>query len=71
MTLSITFFEEAEVEIEHERSWYAARSVSAEAGLLRELDHAVKAIIENPERWPRRGGRVRRYVFPTYPFSFI
>jgi len=69
--LSVAFFEEALVEVEHERTWYEARSVAAGAGFMRELEQAIGAIAEHPERWPRRGRRVRRYVFPTYPFSFI
>ena len=70
-TFALSFFEEALAELQHERAWYAARSLSAETGFLREVDQAIRAITEHPERWPRRGRRARRYVFPTYPFSFI
>lgn len=70
MKLSVEFFEEAAAEVEHEREWYASRSPAAEAGFLRELDRAIAAITEHPERWPSRG-RTRRYVFLTYPFSLI
>lgn len=67
----VRFFAEALEEIEHERSWYADRSAASEAAFLRELDHGIESIAENPKRWPTRGARVRRYVFPTFPFSFI
>ena len=68
---SLTFFEEAGDEIEHERSWYRGRSASAEASLLRELDQAFAFITEAPKRWPRYIGGTRRFVLPTFPFSLV
>jgi len=46
--------------------WYAARSP-----FLSELEHAVTQVRATPERWPRVAGRVRRYVFPRFPFSLV
>ena len=69
--MSLSFFEEAAREIEEERMWYRKRSAAAEASFLRELDYAVEAIHGAPSRWPRHVAGTRRYVFPTFPFSFV
>ena len=65
------FFEEAAQEIDHERHWYRERSHTAENLFLREVDHAIEAIVEAPQRWPKYIAGTRRYVFSTFPFSFV
>ncbi|MCH7939371.1 MAG: type II toxin-antitoxin system RelE/ParE family toxin [Candidatus Marinimicrobia bacterium] len=40
-------------------------------GFLIELDRAIKRIAEAPERWPRSGQGVRRYLMPRYPYSVM
>lgn len=69
--VSVAFFEEAGEEIEHERSYYRERSVTAEAAFLRELDHAISVVSEAPLRWPLHIANTRRYVFPSFPFSLV
>ncbi|HYO79318.1 MAG TPA: type II toxin-antitoxin system RelE/ParE family toxin [Thermoanaerobaculia bacterium] len=71
MTAPLRLFAEAAEEIEHERNWYRVRSESAEASFLRELDHAISAVLEAPNMWPLHAAGTRRYVFPTFPFSLI
>lgn len=44
--LPLQFFEKASQEIEHERSYYRQRSITAETAFLRELDHAGSVISE-------------------------
>jgi plasmid stabilization system protein ParE len=51
--------------------WYAARSPRAAVAFLSELEHAVAQVRATPERWPRVAGRVRRYIFPRFPFSLV
>jgi toxin ParE1/3/4 len=65
------FFEEASEEVEEHRAWYRERSETAESAFLRELDHAVEMVSDAPHRWPRYIAGTRRYVFPTFPFSFV
>ncbi|HUP59770.1 MAG TPA: type II toxin-antitoxin system RelE/ParE family toxin [Thermoanaerobaculia bacterium] len=65
------FFEAADDEVEEARKWYRDQSEVAEAGFLRELDHAVDLIVEAPHRWPRYIAGTQRYVFPTYPYSLV
>ena len=71
MKQRLRFFEEAAAEIEHERAWYRSKSHVAEAAFLRELDHALEAVTERPEMWPRYLAGTRRYVFPKFPFSLV
>lgn len=71
MTPRLRIVEEAADEVEHERRWYRRRSVAAETSFLRELDHAVAAVVEAPNMWPRYIDGTQRYVFPTFPFSLV
>ncbi len=68
---SLSFFEQAAEEIEQERQWYRERSVVAEAAFQRELDRAVESVLEAATRWPQYIAGTRRYLFSTFPFSFI
>ena len=43
----------------------------AAQGFLLELDAAVRAVAESPERWPVQPRGERRYVFPRYPFALL
>lgn len=69
--MRLEVFEDAASEIEGDRAWYRERSESAEAGFLRELDHAIQQIADAPAQWPRYLAGTRRYVFPTYPYSIV
>ena len=67
----LEFFEDAVAEAEADRAWYRKRSESAEAGFLRELDHAIQQVIDAPTQWPLYLAGTHRYVFPTYPYSLV
>ena len=67
----LRFFEEAADEIEEARRWYKERSELAERAFLREVDESVEAVTEAPERWPLHASGTRRFVFPSFPYSFI
>jgi toxin ParE1/3/4 len=69
--MHLAFFEDAAAEIEADRAWYRKRSESAEAGFLRELDHAIDQVSQSPTQWPEYLAGTRRYVFPTYPYSLV
>jgi toxin ParE1/3/4 len=69
--MRLEFFEDAAFEIEEDRGWYRERSESAEAGFLREIDHAIQQVTDAPEQWPQYLGGTLRYVFPTYPYSLV
>jgi toxin ParE1/3/4 len=63
---------EAISDAEEARNWYAERSALAARGFLLALEHAVDAVVETPERWPRHRFGCRRYVFPNrYPYILV
>ena len=65
---TVRFHPEVLDEIAEHKSWYEQRSEVAAQGFLLELEHAVNAVAEAPERWPIAKRGERRYVFPRYPF---
>ena len=67
----VGFHPAAAQEAESAYDWYAARNPSAANGFREELRHAVDAVADNPLTWPSHGSRVRRYVFPRFPFSLV
>lgn len=64
--MHVEFFDDAAAEIEQDRAWYRKRSEMAEAGFLRELDHAIEQVTDAPAQWPYYLAGTRRYLFPTY-----
>ncbi len=67
----VRFHPEAEQELAEHEAWYRQRSEVAAQGFLLELDHAIAAVAEAPERWPTARRGERRYVFPRYPFTLL
>jgi toxin ParE1/3/4 len=67
----VRFHPEAEGEAGEQEAWYRERSEVAAQGFLLELDAAVRAVAESPERWPVQPRGERRYVFPRYPFALL
>jgi len=66
------WLEAALVDAEEARNWYAERSPLAARGFLLELQAAVVAVAEAPERWPIYRHGCRRYVFPhKYPYALV
>ena len=62
---------EAIAEARAANRWYRTRSISAADAYLAELDQAVVAIAENPDRWPWYVYGTRRYVFRRFPFYVV
>lgn len=69
MTDRLRFFGEAAEEIEEAAAWYGRRSEIARTAFLREIDHAVEAILEAPARWPSHTNATRRFVCATFPYA--
>jgi len=68
----IRWHPEALEEAREARDWYASRSLSAARGFLTALENAVKAVVEDPLRWPARAQGCRQFVFPNqYPFTLV
>lgn len=69
--LPVVFHPEAVEEAAAARMWYAERNQSAADSFLAELDHAIEAISESPERWPLFVHNTRRYLFNRFPFQIV
>jgi plasmid stabilization system protein ParE len=51
--------------------WYTDRSIAAAEEFLNELDAAMAAIANTPNRWPRVHDRYRRFLLHKFPFSIV
>ena len=67
----VRFHPEAEQELVEHEAWYRQRSEVAAHGFLLEVEHAIAAVAEAPERWPLGSRGEHRYVFPRYPFTLL
>ena len=61
----------AEDEAKSAHPWYADRSIAAADEFLKELDAAMAAIANAPDRWPRIHNRYRRFLLHKFPFSIV
>ena len=64
---------EAEAELRAATEWYRSRSATAALGFVDAIGHALHAISETPEAWPRRAARadIRAFVLARYPFAVV
>ena len=62
------FFEETAEEIEHERQWCRERSHTAEQLFLREIDHAIEALVEARNGGPNTLRAPDDTSFPHFRF---
>ena len=71
MPVEVRLHPSAEQELRAAYLWYLDRSIIVAEAFQFETDHAIEAISESPDRWPRLTESERRYVFPRFPFSLI
>ena len=67
----LEFHPDAVAEAEAQRLWYAERSHAAADGFAKELEAALDAILEDPNRWPGYIQGTRRYPLRRYPFLIV
>jgi plasmid stabilization system protein ParE len=67
----VDWLDEATEESRESYRWYAERSIRAATGFVAELDRAVEAISENPERYPTHLHGTRRYLLRRYPYIVV
>jgi toxin ParE1/3/4 len=58
-------------EAESANRWYRQRNVAVAEEFMLELDAAMEAIAEAPDRWPRVHTRYRRFLLHKFPFSVV
>lgn len=67
----VSLHPEAGIELRAAIEWYRSRSFRAGDEFVRELDHAIDAILQLPTRWRRVFGPWRRYVLRRFPFLIV
>ncbi len=64
----VEFHHEAAAEAEAALAWYRERSPRAAGAFVSELERAIDAISETPQRWPLFPEGYRRYPLLRFPF---
>jgi len=67
----IEFHPDAIFEAKSAHEWYATRSEQAAVAFMAELDRAVGAISEGPDRWPSYLHGTRRFLMRRFPFLVV
>jgi plasmid stabilization system protein ParE len=68
---SVEFHPDAVAEARAAFLWYSERSPSAADAFRAALDHAISAIRDNPQRWPRHVHGTRKYRLRRFPYGVI
>lgn len=71
MTRKVRLHPDAERELRAVFLWYFDRNLIVAESFKAEAEHAIKSIVENPNRWPKLSEAERRYVFPRFPFTIV
>ncbi len=71
MNIKIGFHPEAAREAEAAVLWYAKRSARVAERFIEELEIAIAAVAEAPDRWPSFDGEARRILLRRFPFLVI
>lgn len=61
----------AALEYDSAFEWYLERSEVAASRFIVEIELALAAIGENPQRWPLGCRGTRKFILPNFPFSLI
>ena len=62
---------EAAAESEQVRDWYATRNSAVGLRFLKELDSAMSAVRDCPDRWATLWRGFCRYTLPSFPVSIV
>ncbi len=71
MALPVELLAEATAEAAEARAWYEGRDPAAAADFVRELDAAISAIGDAPDRWPPHRRGTHRYLLRRFPFGIV
>jgi plasmid stabilization system protein ParE len=67
----VEFHDGAAEDIKNAVAWYGERSSKAAGDFIHEVEQAVRAIGEAPERWPKGKNNTRRFILWRFPFTII
>ncbi len=69
--MATTILHEAEMELWEAVEYYETRSPGLGLDLQAEIQGAVEAIAESPDRWPLRHDGTRRCLTPRFPYVVV
>jgi len=58
-------------EVDEADVWYLSRDYDTSVEFLSDLDAALEAISDAPQRWPKYLHGTRRFVMQRFPFSVV
>ncbi len=60
-------------EMEYYRAWYESKAKNLGTDYLREVDYAIKRVVESPETWPwyDKENQTRKFLIHRFPFGVI
>jgi plasmid stabilization system protein ParE len=67
----VEFHEAASLELEAAFDGYLERSQPAATRFAGEVDRAVSAITEAPQRWPASSRGTRKFLLQRFPFALV
>jgi plasmid stabilization system protein ParE len=68
---AVEFQDEALLDYRASMKWYLERSFTAASKFADEVELAIAAIAENPQRWPVNLDGTRKFLLPNFPFAVI
>jgi plasmid stabilization system protein ParE len=66
---SVEFLPAARADLSGATDWYLARSATAAAEFVREIEHAIERIADSPLRYPVTLSGRRRFVLLKFPYD--
>jgi plasmid stabilization system protein ParE len=71
MASEVSFHEEASAEFEAAFEWYYLRSEFVASRFVEEMNTAIAAISNAPQRWPIAALGTRKYFLHHFPFAIV
>ncbi len=68
---SVELHPAAQAELTGATDWYLARSATAAAEFVREIEHGIERIAETPLRYPVTLTGRRRFVLLKFPYDLV
>ena len=71
MSWDYTLHELAQKDYENAVEWYATKSIKLANDLIGEIEHSLKLISENPNRWRQEHENFRELKINKFPYQIV
>jgi toxin ParE1/3/4 len=68
---SAIFHEEAKAELKEAVTWYDNKCRGLGLRFAEDMSRAVRCIQEDPQRWPVKIDKMRRYLMKRFPYAVV